>query len=468
MALHLVLLRGSILLFFLLLQSIARAATPCDSAALVIAGITWQGNEKTKEHVLQQELTFATSDTVTAAELEPLLENNRKRLYNLRLFHAVSYTYTCQQGQVQVVYKLQERFFLYPIPILDFADRNFNAWLEKRDWHRIDYGVNLIQRNFRGRNEDVRLKVQQGFNQKLELLYRVPYVSRRHKLGIEIGAYDYRSHTISYTSTQNKQKFYEQASGLPIRRSTLAAALVHRQDVQRLQALAVSYHTERISDSVANLNPAYYGNGLTQRQYLRMELSKVINLRNMFAYPLWGSYFEAAVGHTFFLNNTGAGYTTIRAKYSNYTRLPGKLYYSIGAEGQLRLAQQYAFADNTGLGFRSLVRGYELYVVGGQHFGLVKQGLLRQLVDIKSIKLTFTQNPKINSIPLAVYLNGFVDAGYVADTHFGQQNPLSNRLLAGGGAGLHVVTFYDIVLRLEYTLNREGNRGLYFGGRFPF
>jgi hypothetical protein len=49
-----------------------------------------------------------------------------------------------------------------------------------------------------------------------------------------------------------------------------------------------------------------------------------------------------------------------------------------------------------------------------------------------------------------------------------QGNPLANRLLMGAGAGLHMVTFYDFVFRAEYTVNREGNRGFYLSGRFPF
>ena len=67
-----------------------------------------------------------------------------------------------------------------------------------------------------------------------------------------------------------------------------------------------------------------------------------------------------------------------------------------------------------------------------------------------------------------MYLNAFTDAGYGVDKEFGEGNPLTNRLLAGGGLGLHAVTFYDIVLRLEYTLNKEGDRGFYVSSSFPF
>lgn len=455
-------------LILILLSGAAALANPCQEPAVVITGISLSGNETTKEQVMLRELTFAPGDTILAENLEPLLEENQRRLFNLRLFHHVNYTYTCSEGQVQVAYQVQERFYLYPIPIFDFADRNFNAWLEKKDWSRIDYGLNLIRRNFRGRNEEVRVRVQRGFNKRLELGYRIPYVWRKYNIGADFSVADYRSRTISYANLNNRQRFFEQESGMPIRRSSVSAALVHRQNVQRQAGLRLSYFNEHISDSVAFLNPEYYREAQQERQYTRLELYRVINRRNDFAYPTAGSYFEAIVAQTMFLQNSGSPFTTARAKYVQYVPLSDKYSYMVGAEGQLRLAGKHAFADNVALGFRSYVRGYELYVVGGQHYGLFKQGLTRQLVDIKSINLKFIHNPKFNSVPLAFYLNAFTDAGYVVDDVFEQGNPLTNRLLLGSGLGLHAVTFYDIVLRLEYTLNREGDTGLYFSARFPF
>ncbi|MFD2512756.1 BamA/TamA family outer membrane protein [Pontibacter locisalis] len=461
-------LRTLFAILYLCFFATAVQALPCTDPVVVIGGITFAGNETTKNQVMLQEFTFTAGDSVSSDQLEELLEENRKRLFNLRLFHHVNYTYTCNNGLVLVQYEVQERFYLYPIPILDFAERNFNAWLERKDWSRIDYGINLVRKNFRGRNEDVRLRIQQGFNKRLELSYRVPYIIRKYNLGAEVAVADYRSRVTSYTNLNNRQRFVEQEEVLPIQRTSIAAGIIHRQSVQRQEGLRLSYHNEQISDSVFRLNPEYYTSATTERQYMRLELYKVVNLRNNFIYPLSGSYFEAGVAQSFFLKDTGTNFTTARAKYVNYLKLSEKYFYSAGVEGQLRLAGDYAFADNIALGYRSYVRGYELYIIGGQHYGLFKQGITRQLLDIKSIKLKFIDSPKFNNIPLTVYLNAFTDAGYVVDDYFKEGNSLTNRFLAGTGIGLHAVTFYDLVFRLEYTLNREGDRGFYFSGRIPF
>lgn len=443
-------------------------ASPCTEPQVVVQTIGFTGNEVTKEFILARELTFQPGDTLVTENLEAQLEESRKRIYNLRLFHAVNYSYTCDNGLVEVTYQVKERVYLYPIPYFDFADRNFNAWLEKKDLSRLDYGFILTRRNFRGRNEDVRLRLQHGFNRRIELSYRVPNLGGNRNLGYEVGVADYRSHTINYNILNNRQYFYEEKESMPIRRTSVAVALLHRQNVQRQSALRVAYYHEETADTIVHLNRDYFNTGLSRRNYIRLDLTHVFNRRNTFAYPLSGNYFDVGIGHAFFLNNTGTGFTTARAKYVQYVPLPRKFYYSVGGEAQVRLGNDFAVTDNVALGYRSLVRGYELYVVGGQHYGLFKQGLSKELFNIKGIHLKFIRNPKLNTIPLSVYLNTFTDAGYTIDNVYEARNPLTNRLLLGGGFGLHVVTFYDIVLRAEYTANREGNRGLYLNVGYPF
>lgn len=47
-------------------------------------------------------------------------------------------------------------------------------------------------------------------------------------------------------------------------------------------------------------------------------------------------------------------------------------------------------------------------------------------------------------------------------------NSLSNKFLIGAGGGLDVVTFYDTVLRFEYSFTREGTHGFFFNVKKEF
>ena len=60
-----------------------------------------------------------------------------------------------------------------------------------------------------------------------------------------------------------------------------------------------------------------------------------------------------------------------------------------------------------------------------------------------------------------MYLNIFSDIAYVEDNQFQLNNSLSNELLFGSGIGLDLVTYYDKVLRLEYSMNKMKETGFF-------
>jgi len=198
-----------------------------------------------------------------------------------------------------------------------------------------------------------------------------------------------------------------------------------------------------------------------------LELARTLNFRNTFSYPLSGHYLQFGLNQL--LSVAGNQHnTTAFARFSQYLPLKNNFYYSYSLEAQSRLATNLAYADNIALGYKSYIRGYELYVIGGQHYGLFKNGLSHQLLDLNQIELKFIRNPKFNRIPVTLYLNWFADAGYTIENRFEQTNFLTNRLNMSTGIGLHIVSYYDRVLTLEYSINREGNRGLFIHSAFPF
>jgi len=116
---------------------------------------------------------------------------------------------------------------------------------------------------------------------------------------------------------------------------------------------------------------------------------------------------------------------------------------------------------------RETVRSYEYYVADGQHYILLKSNLKFSLLPEKVVKIGFINTTKFNTVPLALYLTAFADAGYVYNIRHNQTeyrlkgNTLENTVLAGMGMGLDFTTYYDIVIRIEGALNRLGQTGLF-------
>ncbi len=60
-----------------------------------------------------------------------------------------------------------------------------------------------------------------------------------------------------------------------------------------------------------------------------------------------------------------------------------------------------------------------------------------------------------------MYANLFFDAAYVDDKYTYELNPLSNQLLWGTGIGIDMITYYDLVLRLELSVNKQKDTGFF-------
>ncbi|WP_303312414.1 POTRA domain-containing protein [Hymenobacter sp. BT730] len=437
-------------------------------STLRVSSVVFVGNEVTKERILRAELDFQEGDTLVASALTSRLETNRRRLLNLQLFHAVLVQTVCRDGEVTILFSLQERWYTFPIPIFSLADRNIRSWLDRPDrWRRVDYGVHVVRNNFRGRNEQLRGNLQLGFNQKYEVFFENP--GNRQRPGLALGASFARSRALDYRTEHDQLLTYRSESGFAFHRTYLLAGLRWRNTVQRRTALDVAWRREQISDSIQIGNPAYFA-GSQQRSYVDVALTRIINERNNFAYPLTGRYAQVTLSQRLFLTSASPGYTTLHAQYTRYLALPYQLYYSAGLEGQTRLTnRRLAYADSRALGYASLVRGYDRYVVDGQHYLLLQQGLSYPILRARQLQLEATENPKFSTLPLAIYLNTFVDMGYVVApaSLVYSSNRLPNQFLLAAGIGLHVVTYYDRVFALEYALNALGQTGLYIRTAFP-
>jgi hypothetical protein len=116
----------------------------------------------------------------------------------------------------------------------------------------------------------------------------------------------------------------------------------------------------------------------------------------------------------------------------------------------------------SGLGYgRYFVRGYEYYVVDGQKIGLLKANLKFALLPTRVLQINQLKSEKFSKLHYAFYMNLFTDAGYSEGKYKPDETTLSGKLLYSIGLGLDFVTYYDKVLRIEYSLNRLGESGIF-------
>ncbi|MBP9135681.1 MAG: hypothetical protein KBF31_01630, partial [Chitinophagales bacterium] len=142
--------------------------------------------------------------------------------------------------------------------------------------------------------------------------------------------------------------------------------------------------------------------------------------------------------------------------------------FSHAAKIMLSGPEYQPYVIQRGMGFKQdFVRGNELFQIDGQRFLLIKNEYKYALLDVKLNYLKKLKGKKLGYMPLSLYLGGHFDCGVVTDKANSSTNSLRNKLIYGYGIGLNMVTFYDKVLRLEYSFNQDFNKGFYIHFEVP-
>ena len=98
---------------------------------VTVQSVTIYGLKKTRESIVRRELTFAEGDTIQQSELSDILERNRNNLLNLGIFNEAEiniWEWDTETNKVDIVVEVSELWYIYALPILEIADRNFNVW----------------------------------------------------------------------------------------------------------------------------------------------------------------------------------------------------------------------------------------------------------------------------------------------------------------------------------------------------
>lgn len=404
---------------------------------------------------------FQEKDTVLLTDLAEKLSKSRENLLNTSLFNFVTIdTIRTDTVKMNIQITLIERWYLWPAPIFELADRNFNVWWTNgRKLSRTDYGFNIVRYNFRGRKETLKLKLQWGYNVETAFSYTIPYVNKKQTLGMEFKAGYLRNHEITYITEQNQQVFYKDSATYMRKRYEIGFSLLYRKDIITFNRLEVKYNYLSIQDTILKLNPDYFL-GKSSINYLSLYYKYEIDQRDSRYYPLNGQYFSAEFLKNGLSFKLSSDYVMLNYKY--YSQIYNRWYVASGLKIKLASYDKPPYVLQKGLGYIDMVRGYEYYVIDGQRYGLLKSELKYQLVPTRVTQIPFIKNSKFAKFHYTIYVNGYVDAGYVEDLYYFENNPLTNTFLIGGGLSLNYVTYYDKVLRIEYSINRMGETGLFF------
>ncbi len=426
-----------------------------------ISAIHYSGFKHSKIWVIEKYLPIKTGDSLRIDKIFPALEIMREQVLKTRLFNEVSVSVSSWKNNcLEINIKVEERWYLFPLPYLKLSDRNINQWWQDygHDWRRTIYGINLYHNNLTGRQDKLKISALAGFNQTLSISYETPYLTPARKIGLGFELSQIKSHDINYATLNNKQQFYR---GFEITDRYIKAgfSILFQTNPYSFFTFNTSYSKETLSDSIISLNPNFFTTEAKSESLLSLGVRWTTDHRDRTVYPLNGWY--ASVDYHFYAASSktyihqwkayAARYKTIKTKWS----LSNELYSRITSNSKL----PYSLAH--GLGYKQkLVRGYELYVIDGRNDILLKNSIRFELLNFE-IERPLIVLKAFDHIPFHIYLVAFADAGYVSNRLSQQNNSLNNTWQYSTGIGIDIFSYYDFSFSCYYAINAMGEKGIY-------
>ncbi|MDP4267836.1 MAG: BamA/TamA family outer membrane protein, partial [Bacteroidota bacterium] len=421
--------------------------TPNDTPKVIINNIILIGNKRTKNNIIHRELTFKVGDIIKKNDLPEILKISRQNLLNASLFNFVTIDYAMEDStKADIIINMTERWYIWPFPVFEFADRNFNAWLETKKYSRLNYGLYLQDDNFRGRRESIQLLLQFGYDESFKLLYTIPYIDNKKKFGIYTEAGVLQNHEIAYATQNNKLKYIKDIDDYAKQNVYGKIGITYRNKINFTHSLDISYNYFRIDDTVKTLNPNYFYSNNNNNKFIALNYLFKIDFRDSKSYPLNGYYIDliATKNGLGILRDEKLDMLLLETNIREYLKINKNFFFGSGLTARYVNNPSLPFLMQKALGYdRDFIRGYEYYVIDGQHFGTLKTNIKYELVSERKEKVNIVKAEKFNTFHYAFYLNAFSDIGYVSATNIDTTNTYVNKCLVGYGIGLDYVTYYD-------------------------
>lgn len=458
--------RFGILLFLVCLGT--SATSQADSGRwLVIRDITLEGNKRTDDFVIHTSLTIKPGDSLQVTQLLPTLRENRILLEKTALFKNVLLeTEAYHNDSITIHIVLKERWYYLLAPTLALGDRNFNVWWFQynHDLGRLIFGATIALENLSGRADRMKFTTLFGFNHHYGVHYRNPYSSKSSNIGYE-ASYDFvRTRELAYSTTEDKLAFIRTNKFNNWSHRGMAG-LIWRVSPFAQSKFQVIFHADKVADTVVQLNPAYLGDGTDSRKWFALKWTIVNDMTDHLIYPRSGTKWSLSA-ELQDPKHKGLNRLVIRPSALHYHALSSILSIGSHLRAQISAASIQPYFLQQALGYDPmLVRGYEYYVVDGQHFVLAQTDLKLQILkfDIPGSSIPLGA---FREIPFEIYLRPHLDFGRVWDQKFTYLNELRNRWLVGGGIGLDVVSYYDYALSVNWSITESFENGLYLHVNF--
>ena len=437
-----------------------------------ISDIQVVGNKTTKEKIILRELDVKKGDSVLVSRMKQVITHSMENLNNLPLFNYVEIDYEFlpnSNDHIVLRVRVEERWYYFPLINVKLEDRNTSTWIKDFDMTRITFEFGAQIYNLLGLNHTLTSGVQMGYQQAWSFHYKNITLDRAQKHFISTGISLQMSHNMDVMTVDDAPLRMKTPNQILKQNISWYLNYTYRHDVRTTHNLYIGLEHKKMADTILLINPDYWGNDQRERLNATLQYFFRTDQRDYTPYPLKGYYLKIG-GNLFVTNDLSVRYLQLNTNAQYYWDL-GKRWYAAGRiTAGISIKNTKAYILDQALGYgENVLRGYEYHVVDGQHFAALNSTLRYNIVPKKVFVINWLSKlSKFNKIHFAFYANAFWDMGVTSHQYLAPFNYLSNQFLYSGGLGIDLVTYYDIILTLNYSINKQNDRGFYFSFKLPF
>ena len=452
----------SYVLFFFLSFAFAFSA----KGQITIRSITINGNNKTKSYIIQRELPFKIGSIVSADSLESLTSLAQHQIFKTSLFNEAKVeSIMVDSTTADVLIHVKERWYLFPLPYFRWVDRNFSQWWnqQNRSLDRVNYGMNFRQSNFSGNNDRLVIGLITGYTHQAILRYQIPFIDKKLQWGVGAGLQYYTQKEMNFATNADKQVFYK--SDKILRDGFRGNANVsYRPNLFERVNIQVGLGEENITGEAFEKAPNLLPTFSKSMRYADFTLGYSKTKFDYNAYPTKGastdfSWYQRIADKAPF---TSFQFRKILVHPFNQTN-----FIYTESNSQIKFLANQNYLDQRLLGYGNLqMSGLEYYIVDGNAASIGKLAFHHKLGTItlrNPVTKKFLQEVKYH-----FWLKLFTQVGYVYSEKPLNANKLSNTLLRTAGIGVDIISIYDFVFKIDYSVNQLGDKGLYLHGGINF
>ncbi|MDY0358888.1 MAG: POTRA domain-containing protein [Bacteroidales bacterium] len=438
-----------------------------------IDAIEVTGNQITKDFIILRELPFSTGDTIAEEGLEEQLRLARENLNNLLLFNFVEISRlqsVDDPSLITIIIQVEERWYIWPLIEVKLEERNLSTWLQNWDFTKITIEAGARIDNFLGLKHKLVIAAHGGYQWGVFLGYRDISLDRegKHFMSVDLQGNVSRNLDI-YTGEDKPARF--NMPGVILEKSVdTRINYTYRPDIRTMHNISLMHEFTMLADTVLKINPHYWGNDQLRRNAFRLNYRYRLDQRDYHPYPLNGYFLQAGL-NTYITTDATVRYAQLTLGLQYFKQIPGSRWYlSTVFSGGYSLSNTQAYILERAIGYdNNMMRGYEYTVADGQSYAISNNTVKFNLLK----KRTFTLNwlsflPKFNKIHISIYANAHFDMGYAHNKWDYELNSLGNQFLYAGGLGLDLVTYYDMVIGIDYSVNKQNHHGMFSWKNFFF